>query len=132
SSLPDCGARSLWFQLTNYLYEFRAIVTLEAVRSVTGQQHIQHHAERVDIADSGNRVSANLFGTRVGGSQRRESGHCHIQRRSSEFRVHHFCNAEIEKLWSAVGGYQDVVRFDVAMNDQVLMRVLDRRADRSK
>src|SRR5207253_9461090 len=41
-------------------------------------------------------------------------------------------DTEVQELRRAVFGDQDVARFDVPMNDQVLMRVLHSRADRAK
>ena len=41
-------------------------------------------------------------------------------------RVEQLGDAEVEQLRRAVGGDQDVVRLQVAMHDQVLMRVVHR------
>ena len=43
--------------------------------------------------------------------------------------VHQLRDAEVEQLRRAAGRDQDIGRLDVAMDDQVLMRVLDRGAD---
>src|SRR5262249_31586829 len=43
--------------------------------------------------------------------------------------IHQFGNAEVEQFGNAVGGDQNVRRFDVAMHDQVLVSVLNRGAN---
>ncbi len=45
--------------------------------------------------------------------------------RACEFGVEQLGDSEIEQLRNAIGGDQDVARFEIAVNDELLMRVLD-------
>jgi hypothetical protein len=54
------------------------------------------------------------------------------ERVACKLRVDQLGDAEVEQLGRAVGGHQHVGRLDVAMDDQVLMRMLDGGADVAK
>ena len=53
---------------------------------------------------------------------------------SYEFAIHHFGpkqlgNAKVKHLGISVGIHHDIRRFQIAMNDEMLMQVLDGTAD---
>ena len=92
-----------------------------------GQQFVKHDAEEVDVACRRHVFAFELFGARVLGSHQPHRSHCLFAGRY--VRVHQFSDAEIEQFGGIVRAYKDVTGFDVPMNDQVLVRVLDGVAD---
>ncbi|HEY0178894.1 MAG TPA: hypothetical protein VGC30_04575 [Dokdonella sp.] len=95
---------------------------------LAGQQFEQQHAERVDVGRGRHRLAAELFGRRV---VRRE-------RCDGEFgrawrgRVEQLRDAEVEQLHGAGGVDEDVGRLQVAVDDQVAVRIGDGLADLSE
>jgi hypothetical protein len=46
--------------------------------------------------------------------------------------IQQLCDAEIQQFWDAGGGYQDIRRLQIAMNNEVLMGIVNRGANRLK
>ena len=88
---------------------------------LAGKHAIEHSAQGVDIGGGGLRRAADLLGTRIFGRQQTILGlglvGCGVQ---------YLGDTEIQQLRFALGAYQYVGRFQVAMNDQVAMSVRNR------
>ena len=105
------------------------------VGTVAGQQAVEQHAERVDIAGGGDRLAVQLLGTGIlrrhrlhGGEGRRRVGDGGFQ----GVGVEQLGDTEIQQLDGAFLGDQDVLRLEVAVDHQILMRVVNRGADREE
>ena len=132
----SCGgdaARSRWTGRDDGQVELRRRHWLELVWALPGQQFIQHHTERIDIARDGQRLTLDLFGAGVVGRQDATDaarqlclagGRAHL--------VHQLRNAEVEQPHLAADGDEDVRGFQVAVDDKVGMRVLHRIEDLQK
>ena len=101
----------------------------QAVGQPSGEQLVEEHPQRVDIRRRGHRLAAHLLGARVLGRHQLESRGRGGERVSRQLRIEQLGDAEVEQLGCAVGRDQDVGGLDVPMDDQVLVGVLDRRAD---
>ena len=98
---------------------------IEHVRTLAGQQLVQQHAQRIHVGSGGQRLPAHVLGAGVGRRHRGEFGR--LWRRVGVLQG--ACDAEVEQLGFAVAGDQDVVRLQVAMHDQVPVRLLHAGAD---
>jgi len=101
----------------------RARVVAVPVRSPAGEELVEHDAERVDVGRRADRRARDLLGRRVGGGQRaardpRELGLARLAVRD-ELR-----DAEVEQARLARVGDEDVRGFEVAVDDEVRVRVL--------
>ena len=83
------------------------------------QQFEEQHAERIDVARGCDGAAEELFGAGVVGSHETGDGCVGGNRIGRQLR-----DAEVEQLRNAVVGDEHVRRFDVAMNDEIAMRVL--------
>jgi hypothetical protein len=93
------------------------------------QQVVQQHAERVHIGDGADPFAAHLLGARKARSPEALVQPGLVVELASPLGIEQLRDAEIEQLGRAVGRHQDVGRLDVAVDDQVLVRVLNGRAD---
>jgi hypothetical protein len=95
-----------------------------------GQQLVEQHAERVDVGGRSHLLGTELLGA---GVERRE-GQVHGAELMTALRqlVVDLGYPEVEQLGHALGGHHDVARLEIPMNDQLAMRVLDRRAQREE
>ena len=112
--------------------EFFDGARFQRVRPVAGEQAVEQHAQRVDIAGRGDLLAMQLLRAGIlrrhrlhGGEGRRGVGDGGLQ----GVGVEQFGDAEIQQLDGAFLGHQDVLRLEVAMDHQVLMRVVDGGAD---
>ena len=99
----------------------------DAVRPAAGEQLVEQHAQRVDVGGGGHRLAAHLFGAGVLGRHQLQPGRRRRQRLPGHLGIEQLGDAEIEQLGDAVLGDQHVGRLDVAVDHQVLVRVLHRR-----
>src|SRR5262249_40938380 len=83
--------------------------------------------KRVEIAGRGDGTAANLFGACVFGCEGPELGGFGEAR-----RIENLCDSEVEKLRNSFFVHENVAGLQVAVNDEMLVRVFDRRADRAK
>ena len=92
----------------------------DLVRAVTRQELEENDAERVDVGRGRDRIAADLLGARV---LRRH----HARRRDfGTFRpTEHLRDAEVDELRHAVAVDEDIARLEVAVHDEVPMRILD-------
>src|SRR5205085_1967968 len=92
----------------------------------------QQNAERIDVAGGGDRLSPDLFRTRIVRRHRAQAGHCRRESLRVKLRLQQLGNAEVQQLRHAFRGDENVARLEVAMDDEVLMRVVHRAADHAK
>ena len=93
------------------------------------QQAVQQQAKGVDVRGRRYRLAQQLLRRRIRG--RHDDGALARQAvRRRALSIDELRDAEVQQLRHALVGHEDVRRFDVAVHDQVLMRVVDRRADR--
>ena len=112
-----------------------------AFKRPSGGQHlVEHAAERPDVAALVGGTSLRLFRRHVrrraeNGAEpghhrrrrdRRRRGHLRTERR---WRVHRFCEAEIEDFDRAVRTQLDIGRLQIAMDDALFVRGLERIGD---
>src|SRR5579883_757612 len=121
------GARPLGLNLADGPGQPGRALAETTIRRAPGQQLVQNHPERVDIAGGRYRLPPHLLGTRIFG---REG--VHERGFHARGRTHDFGNAEIQQFGHAVRRDQNIARLQVAMNDQVLMSIVDRRTDGSE
>ena len=104
----------------------------QAIRQPAGEQLVEQDAERVDVRRRGHRLAADLLRARVFRRHQLQPRRGRRERLPAELRVQQLGDAEVEELGRAVGHHQHVGRLDVAVDDQVLVRVLDGGADLPK
>ena len=104
----------------------------EPVRQPAGEQLVEQHAERVDIRGGRDRLAANLFGAGVFRRHQLQPGRGRRERLAGELGIEQLGDPEVQQLGRAIGDHEHVGRLDVAVDDQVLVRVLDGRADVTK
>src|SRR5580700_819738 len=94
-----------------------------------GQQFVQHHAQRINIAGGSNGLAFDLLGAGVSRSESAKYGESRFRPLGRCFRVENLRDAEIEQLRRSIGSNKNVARLDVTMDDQPLVGVLHRRTD---
>ena len=120
----DRGARPLRLQLAHDARNFFRRAPVEPERAMAGQHFIHQQAERIDVGGGRNRPAANLLGAGVLRRHRaRQRGHGRIAVGAG---AQPLGDAEIEQLDLAVGCHQHVARFQIAVNDLAIVRMLDR------
>jgi hypothetical protein len=90
------------------------------------EQVLQQHAEAVDVRGRRDAPAAHLFGRGVVG---REGAQVGLRVLFGVLGVEQLGDAEVEELRRPVGGDEDVRRLDVAVDDEVTVRVRDAAAD---
>ena len=89
---------------------------------MAGQQLIEHHAERVNVGGGRDRPAAHLLRAGI----RRSHATCtglSGQRRPRR-GLQNLCDPEIQQFRHAVGGYGDVARFQIAVDNPFVVRIL--------
>ena len=108
--------------------------TVSPSKSLRAGQHLpQHHAEGPDIGPAVDLLTPRLFGAHVGRSsenhalERRVLGEGRRERRAdvSALRLPRLGEPEVEHLDRAVVGDLDVGRFEIAVDDALLVRRLE-------
>ena len=92
---------------------------------MTRQEFVEHDAERVNVGGGGDDVTANLFRTGVVRRERSGRGDGHIRHLLRRVGREDLGDTEIQQFRVAVFGNENVVRFEVAVNDEMLMGILD-------
>ncbi len=122
---PRRAARRLRIGGAHDALDLRRGTLLEAVRALPGEQLVQHRAERVDVRGRGHALAAHLFRR---GVLRRH----HAPVRERRFRIRgalvaeQLRDAEVQQLHDAGIGDEDVRGLEVAVHEQILVRVHDR------
>jgi len=93
---------------------------LVAVALYAGHELVQHEADRVDVARGRDGATGALLGARVCGREQARARHGRVAL-AEQLR-----DAEIEQLRRAVLADEDVAGLEVAVHDEVRMRVLHR------
>ena len=95
------------------------------------EKFVENDAETVNIARRRHGFAADLFRAGVFGRHYALEGEG-LTAALRVLRVEQLGDAEVEQLWFALGGDANIRRLDVAMNDQMLVRVSDGGADLAK
>src|SRR5690606_10946372 len=100
----------------------------QVVRTSAGYELVENDAERVDVGARGERVAAHLLRTRV---LRRHQPKLAGDRNGDRThpRIQQLGDTEIKELDDAVVGDKDVRRLEVAMDDEIPVRVVHGFAD---
>src|SRR5215475_1460093 len=104
----------------------------DLIRTLAGQQFVENDAQAVNVARRSDHLAFDLFRACV---SRRHQPHDRkrlLRRLPAEFRVEDFGDAKVQELWLAVRRDENVRWFEVAMNNQILMRVMRRRTGGAK
>ena len=96
---------------------------------MAGEQLIEQNAERIDVGSGGDVFTADLFRAGIFGSKQPLLCACHRGWLISWRCREQLGDAEIQQLRYPLGRDQYVAGFDITMYDQVLMSVVDSRAD---
>jgi hypothetical protein len=99
----------------------------DAVGAAAGEQLVQDDAQRVDVRSGRQGLAPELLRAGIGRCHRPELGD-----RGRRDRIDELRHAEVQQLGHVAGGDEDVGRLEVAVDDQVLVGVLDRRAHRAE
>ncbi len=91
---------------------------------LTAQQLVEQDAQRVDVGGRGNRAAGHLLGRRVARRQHRAAL---LRQPRRVLVVHQLRDAEIQELHRPGMVNQHIRRFQIAMHDQVGVRVRHRR-----
>ncbi len=97
-------------------------------RRRAGEQLVEHDAERVDVGRRRDLVAQDLLRRRVGRRERSEGG-LRLPVVASERVVEDLRQPEVHELGFAFGGDEHIRRLDVAVHDQLAVRVGHRAAD---
>src|SRR5258707_9406512 len=124
------GARLERFLLANRSCHFVVISGRFPVGLVSGEKDVEDDSERVNVARSRDRVSSDLLGTGESRGQKAYLRHRLLERRS--LGLENLRHPEIEQLGNALFGDEDVAGLDVAVDNQVSVRILHRAADFGK
>ena len=104
---------------------------LQPVRRTPGQELVQQHPQRVDVACGGDRFAAHLF--RAGIARRHRPRELRVLAGGGAvLRIEQRGDAEVEQLRHAGVRHQDVAGLQIPMDHPVLVRVIDRFAHRAK
>ena len=129
-AVPPFGglAGSNGLRLADGLHDRRERFGVHLVRPPARQQLVEQDAQGVDVAGGRHRLTLDLFGARVIGRHHRDHGRgrCQVGLGSGREQLG---DAEVDQLRDAVTVDQHVRRLDVAVDHQVLVGILDGRAD---
>ena len=95
-------------------------------RVLSAQQEVHQHAERVDVGGGGHVASLQLFGRGEFGRERVARAGGERGLRVAAGVVQQLGDAEVQQLHVAARGDEDVARFQVAVQDQPVVRLRDR------
>ena len=95
---------------------------------MAGEDLVEDDAEEVDVGDGGDGLTAELFGAGVLGRHETQGGGG-VFGGGGGIGGEDLGDAEVEEFRGAVGFDEDVSRFEVAVDDEVLVGVVDGRAD---
>jgi len=112
----------------NHPLDFQTRASCGAIRPAAREQLIQQDTQGIDVRRFGDRLSTHLLGAGVLQGHRTPLG-SRDQRRLEEFRIQQLGDSEVQEPGHSILGDQNVARLEVAMNHQILVRVLHGRAD---
>ncbi len=124
------GARLERFLLTNRSCHFVVASGRFPVGLASGEKNVEDDSEGINVARSRDGVSSDLLGTGEGRRQKTYLRHRLLER--CRLGLENLRHAEIEELGNAFFGNEDVAGLDVAVDNQVSVRILHRAAHRGK
>jgi hypothetical protein len=128
----DDDAGPLGFCLQDHAGPLRHPSAGKNVRRVAGHQAIENDTKRIDIGGCCDLIAANLLG--AGEFRSHGPGVCAIgiEGLEVEFGIEELGDAEVEELGLPFRRDENIGRLQIAMNDELLMSVLDGGADFEK
>ena len=103
----------------------------KAVSETASEEFKQNQSQRIHIRGRGDGLAAELLGAGVLQCHDAHArGHAHGA--GEHVRVEDFGNPEIEQLGDTFRGYENIAGLEVAMNHQMLMRVMNGGANGSE
>ena len=93
------------------------------------KQPIKNDAQGIDVARRGDGFAANLLRTGVLRGHGTKSGGAQLDGLEKHLRRQQLRDAKIEQLGGSASIHQNIAGLEVSVNDEVLVRILDRRAD---
>ena len=132
AGLAHSRAGLLGFYLTDDPRHVVWQVAGEAIRLVTRQEFVEHHAQGVDVARRSDGLAAELLGTGVGQRHPLLSGPHGDARLRHQCRVEELGDPEVEQFGHAIRRDEDIAGFEIAVHDQVLVGIVDGGADGPK
>ncbi len=125
----DSGAGARRHRLADHPRHVDRRPARDAIGPPAGEQLVEQYAERVDVGRGRHRIAANLLGAGVLRRHQLHAGHRRRVGVARHLRVQELRNPEVEELRRSVHRHEHVGRLEVAVDDQVLVRVLDGGAD---
>ena len=122
--LPDRDARFIRLDLADDVLHFDRTALLELEGMLSREQLVEDDSQGVDIARGGHGVPVELLRARVVERHRPHIRLCQHRLRRG-LRVQELGDPEIQHLGRPVRGHEDVAGLQIAMHNEVLMRVLD-------
>ncbi len=123
----DDGARSRRLRVTDGALDLERRRLLDPVRPLPGEQAEEQQPQLIDVRGDGDAPPQHLFGARVVGRQHAGEGAGEV--RVAGVGLQQLGDAEVEQLHLPLGGDDDVRRLEIAVDDEVLVRVLHRSPD---
>src|SRR5262245_31011721 len=130
--LSDNGTRTGRVLLANGSSDFVQTTAVQAIGLTSREQLIEHNAQRVDITGCRDGGAQDLLRTGILGRQWMQAFNGEFRNRLATLGTQEFCDSEIQQFRRAIGGHENVPRFQVAMHDKILVRVVDSAADRAE
>jgi hypothetical protein len=121
----DGVARPLGIALAGYLKGVTRRVRRDPMRRASREQLVQQQPEGVHVARGRQRVAANLLGARVRRCHQAKSRARDRLIHGGEARVQQLRDPEVEELHLARAGDEHVARLEVAVQNEILMRMVD-------
>ena len=92
---------------------------------------VEHNTKRINVRRAGHRLTAYLL--RAGIFRSHDPPvHARHQRCIQEFRIEQLCDSKVQQPRKTFLGNQNVAGFQIAMDDQILVRILHGGTDRAK
>ena len=116
-----------WIAVENGSFQLASGIVVQLVRQPATDQFIEHHAQGVDVAGRRQGLTQNLLRTGISGRQRPPGQQGQLRRLSGILVVgQHLGDAEVEQTHFALLRDQNVGWFEVAVDDQMGVGMLDR------
>ena len=97
---------------------------------MAGQQFVEQDAQGVDITGGSDRLASNLLWAGVIRCHRTQPHRFDCLK--GRFRIEHLSNTKVQQFGDAFDGNEDVAGLEVAVDDVMLVRVLDGGANGTK
>ena len=121
---PDCRARSVRLRFENGPGNLVRHRTGRAPGAVAGEELVEDQTERMDVSGGRDGITAELLRARILGRHQPPGPRRRGLLPSGAGREN-FCDPEVQQLGCSFGRDQNVAGLDVAMDDEMLVRILN-------